>query len=58
VDSLFFLFKDQPFVSLFSHQEFFADEETSKEGLLAFTFQEVPSSPVYRWFIKKGTSNS
>jgi hypothetical protein len=56
VDSLFFLFKDQPFVSLFSHQEFFADEETSKEGLLAF--QEVPSSPVYRWFIKKGTSNS
>lgn len=52
-DLLFFLFKDQPFVSVFSHQEFFADEETSKEGLLAFPFQEVPSSPVYRWFIKK-----
>ena len=52
-DSLFFLFKDQPFVSVFSHQEFFADEETSKKGLLAFPFQEVLSSPGYRWFIKK-----
>ncbi|KAK9011641.1 hypothetical protein V6N11_044487 [Hibiscus sabdariffa] len=26
-DPLFFLFKDQPFVSVFSHREFFADEE-------------------------------
>ncbi|KAH0849427.1 hypothetical protein HID58_096411 [Brassica napus] len=32
-DPLFFLFKDQPFVSVFSHREFFADEEMSK-GLL------------------------
>ncbi|MBA0872975.1 hypothetical protein Goshw_024564, partial [Gossypium schwendimanii] len=26
-DPLFFIFKDQPFVSVFSHREFFADEE-------------------------------
>jgi len=32
-DPLFFLFKDQPLVSVFSHREFFADEEMSK-GLL------------------------
>nr|UBX38617.1 hypothetical protein RF2 [Bupleurum fruticosum]UBX38634.1 hypothetical protein RF2 [Bupleurum fruticosum] len=51
-DPLFFLFKDQPFVSVFSHREFFADEEMSK-GLLTFTFQ--PGYPIYihtRWFIK------
>ena len=32
-DPLFFLFKYQPFVSVFSHREFFADKEMSK-GLL------------------------
>ncbi|KAL8265437.1 hypothetical protein R6Q59_023567 [Mikania micrantha] len=32
-DPLFFLFKAQPFVSVFSHRELFADEEMSK-GLL------------------------
>ncbi|MBA0654716.1 hypothetical protein Goklo_021655, partial [Gossypium klotzschianum] len=32
-DPLFFLFKDQSFVSVFSHREFFADEEMSN-GLL------------------------
>ncbi|KAK8934837.1 Protein ycf2 [Platanthera zijinensis] len=32
-DPLFSLFKDQPFVSVFSRREFFADEEMSK-GLL------------------------
>ncbi|KAL4036018.1 hypothetical protein IC575_004740 [Cucumis melo] len=33
VDPLFFLFKDHPFVSVFSHREFFADEEISKRWL-------------------------
>uniref|UniRef100_A0A803N746 Ycf2 n=1 Tax=Chenopodium quinoa TaxID=63459 RepID=A0A803N746_CHEQI len=49
-DPLFFLFKDQPFVSVFSHQEFFADEEISK-GLL--TYQMNPPISIFqRWFIK------
>nr|QFQ49017.1 hypothetical chloroplast RF21 [Memecylon ligustrifolium]QFQ49035.1 hypothetical chloroplast RF21 [Memecylon ligustrifolium] len=49
-DPLFFLFKDQPFVSVFSHREFFADEEMSK-GLL--TSQADPPTSIYkRWFIK------
>nr|YP_009571894.1 hypothetical protein RF2 [Barbeuia madagascariensis]QBC71480.1 hypothetical protein RF2 [Barbeuia madagascariensis] len=49
-DPLFFLFKDQPFVSVFSHREFFADEEMSK-GLL--TSQMDPPTSIYkRWFIK------
>ncbi|KAL7212584.1 hypothetical protein ACSBR2_015303 [Camellia fascicularis] len=50
-DPLFFLFKDQPFVSVFSHQELFVDEEMSK-GLL--TSQTYPSTSIYKgWFIKK-----
>nr|YP_009570908.1 hypothetical protein RF2 [Mesembryanthemum cordifolium]YP_009570925.1 hypothetical protein RF2 [Mesembryanthemum cordifolium]QBC68013.1 hypothetical protein RF2 [Mesembryanthemum cordifolium]QBC68014.1 hypothetical protein RF2 [Mesembryanthemum cordifolium] len=49
-DPLFFLFKDQPFVSVFSHREFFADGEMSK-GLL--TSQMDPPTSIYkRWFIK------
>nr|QJQ78861.1 Ycf2 [Glycyrrhiza triphylla] len=49
-DPLFFLFKDQPFVSVFLHREFFADEEMSR-GLL--TFQTDISKYIYkRWFIK------
>nr|QKK48698.1 Ycf2 [Robeschia schimperii]QKK48718.1 Ycf2 [Robeschia schimperii] len=49
-DPLFFLFKDQPFVFVFSHREFFADEEMSK-GLL--TSQTDPPTSIYkRWFIK------
>ncbi|KAK8686227.1 hypothetical protein V6N13_125254 [Hibiscus sabdariffa] len=49
-DPLFFLFKDQPFVSVFSHREFFADEEMLK-GLL--TSQTNPPTSIYkRWFIK------
>ncbi|KAG6750212.1 hypothetical protein POTOM_047304 [Populus tomentosa] len=49
-DPLFFLFKDQPLVSVFSHREFFADEEMSK-GLL--TSQTDPPTSIYkRWFIK------
>ncbi|YP_008592532.1 Ycf2 (chloroplast) [Andrographis paniculata] len=49
-DPLFFLFKDQPPGSVFSHREFFADEEMSK-GLL--TSQTDPPTSIYkRWFIK------
>nr|YP_009108803.1 hypothetical chloroplast protein [Oncinotis tenuiloba]YP_009108820.1 hypothetical chloroplast protein [Oncinotis tenuiloba]AIW05647.1 hypothetical chloroplast protein [Oncinotis tenuiloba]AIW05664.1 hypothetical chloroplast protein [Oncinotis tenuiloba] len=49
-DPLFFLFKDQPPGSVFSHRELFADEEMSK-GLL--TFQTDPPTSIYkRWFIK------
>nr|YP_010118405.1 Ycf2 [Pilea plataniflora]YP_010118424.1 Ycf2 [Pilea plataniflora]QQY86017.1 Ycf2 [Pilea plataniflora]QQY86040.1 Ycf2 [Pilea plataniflora] len=62
-DPLFFLFKDQPFVSVFSHREFFADEEMSKGFLTSQT--DLPTSQtdlptsmdnmdyIYiRWFIK------
>nr|YP_009689976.1 hypothetical protein RF2 [Justicia leptostachya]YP_009689995.1 hypothetical protein RF2 [Justicia leptostachya]QEJ80868.1 hypothetical protein RF2 [Justicia leptostachya]QEJ80879.1 hypothetical protein RF2 [Justicia leptostachya] len=49
-DPLFFLFKDQPPGSVFSHRELFADEEMSK-GLL--TSQTDPPTSIYkRWFIK------
>nr|YP_008999976.1 hypothetical chloroplast RF21 [Agrostemma githago]YP_008999993.1 hypothetical chloroplast RF21 [Agrostemma githago]AGZ17967.1 hypothetical chloroplast RF21 [Agrostemma githago]AGZ17984.1 hypothetical chloroplast RF21 [Agrostemma githago] len=49
-DPLFFLSKDQPFVSVFSHREFFADEEMPK-GLL--TSQKYTPTSIYtRWFIK------
>ncbi|KAF8098591.1 hypothetical protein N665_0263s0020 [Sinapis alba] len=49
-DPLFFLFKDQPFVSVFSHREFFADKEMSKELL---TSQTDPPTSIYKcWFIK------
>ncbi|KAH0851501.1 hypothetical protein HID58_094700, partial [Brassica napus] len=57
-DPLFFLFKDQPFVSVFSHREFFADEEMSK-GLL--TSQTDPPTSIYNAGLsrirKKSTSN-
>nr|QXO02874.1 Ycf2 [Cheirostylis montana]QXO02886.1 Ycf2 [Cheirostylis montana] len=49
-DPFFSLFEDQPFVSVFSRREFFADEEMSK-GLIAY--QTNPSTSMYkRWFIK------
>ncbi|KAM3204613.1 hypothetical protein P3L10_028022 [Capsicum annuum] len=49
-DPLFFLFKDQPPGSVFSHRELFADEEMSK-GLL--TSQTDPPTSIYKcWFIK------
>nr|YP_010448625.1 hypothetical protein RF2 [Schnabelia terniflora]YP_010448648.1 hypothetical protein RF2 [Schnabelia terniflora]UTS56660.1 hypothetical protein RF2 [Schnabelia terniflora]UTS56661.1 hypothetical protein RF2 [Schnabelia terniflora]UZG90256.1 Ycf2 [Schnabelia terniflora]UZG90279.1 Ycf2 [Schnabelia terniflora] len=49
-DPLFFLFKDQPPGSMFSHRELFADEEMSK-GFL--TPQADPPRSMYdRWFIK------
>nr|UEE84023.1 Ycf2 [Paris guizhouensis]UEE84109.1 Ycf2 [Paris axialis]UEE85047.1 Ycf2 [Paris vaniotii]UEE85305.1 Ycf2 [Paris variabilis]UEE85907.1 Ycf2 [Paris lihengiana]WRK69070.1 hypothetical protein RF2 [Paris sp. SP-2023a] len=49
-DPFFFLFKDQPFVSVFSRREFFADEEMSK-GLIA---SQMNFSTDLRkcWFIK------
>ncbi|XP_047260364.1 protein Ycf2 A-like, partial [Capsicum annuum] len=49
-DPLFFLFKDQPPGSVFSHRELFADEVMSK-GIL--TSQTDPPTSIYRcWFIK------
>nr|YP_010259001.1 hypothetical chloroplast RF21 [Chiloglottis cornuta]YP_010259009.1 hypothetical chloroplast RF21 [Chiloglottis cornuta]UIX23871.1 hypothetical chloroplast RF21 [Chiloglottis cornuta]UIX23879.1 hypothetical chloroplast RF21 [Chiloglottis cornuta] len=49
-DPFFSLFKDQPFVSVFSRREYFADEEMSK-GLIAS--QTNPPTSIYkRWFIK------
>nr|YP_009166849.1 putative chloroplast RF21 [Viscum crassulae]YP_009166857.1 putative chloroplast RF21 [Viscum crassulae]ALC75149.1 putative chloroplast RF21 [Viscum crassulae]ALC75157.1 putative chloroplast RF21 [Viscum crassulae] len=54
-DPLFFLFKDPTFASVFSHREFFADEEMSK-GLL--TSQTDPPTSIYkRWFIKNTQEN-
>nr|YP_009769219.1 hypothetical chloroplast RF21 [Clitoria ternatea]YP_009769236.1 hypothetical chloroplast RF21 [Clitoria ternatea]QIS99920.1 hypothetical chloroplast RF21 [Clitoria ternatea]QIS99937.1 hypothetical chloroplast RF21 [Clitoria ternatea] len=49
-DPLFFLFKDQSFVSVFSHREFFADEKMSR-GLLT-SQADLPTSIYKRWFIK------
>ncbi|RYR46519.1 hypothetical protein Ahy_A07g032244 [Arachis hypogaea] len=51
-DPLFFLLKDQPFVSVsvFSHRQFFADEEMSKGLLTSQTY--LPTSIYKRWFIK------
>nr|YP_010830748.1 hypothetical protein RF2 [Potamogeton distinctus]YP_010830766.1 hypothetical protein RF2 [Potamogeton distinctus]YP_010830920.1 hypothetical protein RF2 [Potamogeton wrightii]YP_010830938.1 hypothetical protein RF2 [Potamogeton wrightii]WFF50638.1 hypothetical protein RF2 [Potamogeton distinctus]WFF50656.1 hypothetical protein RF2 [Potamogeton distinctus]WFF50896.1 hypothetical protein RF2 [Potamogeton wrightii]WFF50914.1 hypothetical protein RF2 [Potamogeton wrightii] len=49
-DPFFFLFKDQPFVSVFSRREFFADEEMSK-GLIT-SQKNTPTSIYKRWFIK------
>ncbi|KAJ7941493.1 Protein Ycf2 [Quillaja saponaria] len=49
-DPLFFLFKDQPFVSVFSHREFFADKEMSRGLLTSQT--DLPTSIYKRWFIK------
>nr|YP_010974795.1 Ycf2 [Lysiana exocarpi]YP_010974803.1 Ycf2 [Lysiana exocarpi]WNR57372.1 Ycf2 [Lysiana exocarpi]WNR57380.1 Ycf2 [Lysiana exocarpi]WNR57437.1 Ycf2 [Lysiana exocarpi]WNR57445.1 Ycf2 [Lysiana exocarpi] len=49
-DPLFFLFKDEPFVSVFSHREFFADEEMSKGLLTSQT--DPPTSISKHWFIK------
>lgn len=50
-DPLFFLVEDQPFVSVFSHREFFADEEMSRGPLTSQT--DLPTSISKRWFIKK-----
>uniref|UniRef100_A0AAU6N911 Protein Ycf2 n=1 Tax=Potentilla delavayi TaxID=3091642 RepID=A0AAU6N911_9ROSA len=49
-DPLFFLFKDPPFISVFSHREFFADEEMPKGLLTSQT--DLPTTLYKRWFIK------
>nr|YP_009241790.1 hypothetical chloroplast RF21 [Tofieldia thibetica]YP_009241807.1 hypothetical chloroplast RF21 [Tofieldia thibetica]AMQ13365.1 hypothetical chloroplast RF21 [Tofieldia thibetica]AMQ13382.1 hypothetical chloroplast RF21 [Tofieldia thibetica] len=49
-DPFFFLFKDQPFVSVFSRREFFADEEMSKGLITSQT--NLPTSISKCWFIK------
>ncbi|XP_057730032.1 protein Ycf2-like [Arachis stenosperma] len=51
-DPLFFLLKDQSFVSVsvFSHRQFFADEDMSK-GLLTSQI-DLPTSIYKRWFIR------
>nr|QCL17972.1 hypothetical chloroplast RF21 [Geosiris aphylla]QCL17980.1 hypothetical chloroplast RF21 [Geosiris aphylla] len=49
-DLFFFLFKDQPFVSVFSRREFFADEEMLKGLITSQT--NLPTSIYKRWFIK------
>nr|AEX93966.1 hypothetical chloroplast RF21 [Haworthia cymbiformis] len=49
-DPFFFLFKDQPFVSVFSRREFFADEEMPKGLIISQT--NLPASLYKRWFIK------
>ncbi|KAK5786324.1 hypothetical protein PVK06_040960 [Gossypium arboreum] len=52
---LFFLFKDQPFVFVFSHRKFFSNEKMSK-GLL--TSQTDPPTFIYKhWFIKNTQEN-
>nr|YP_009863963.1 Ycf2 [Corsia dispar]QKE31450.1 Ycf2 [Corsia dispar] len=49
-DPFFFLFKDQPSVSVFSRRKFFADEEMSKGLITSQT--DPPKSMSERWFIK------
>nr|YP_009352012.1 hypothetical chloroplast RF21 [Schoepfia jasminodora]AQW41730.1 hypothetical chloroplast RF21 [Schoepfia jasminodora] len=54
-DPLFFLFKEHPFVSVFSHREFFTDK--ARSGL--FTSQTDPATSIYkRWFIKNTQENN
>nr|YP_009000056.1 hypothetical chloroplast RF21 [Silene conoidea]YP_009000074.1 hypothetical chloroplast RF21 [Silene conoidea]AGZ18047.1 hypothetical chloroplast RF21 [Silene conoidea]AGZ18065.1 hypothetical chloroplast RF21 [Silene conoidea] len=47
-DPLFFLSNDQPFASVFSHREFFADEEIPKR--LFTTQKDTPTSMYKRFF--------
>ncbi|TKY49579.1 Ycf2 protein [Spatholobus suberectus] len=49
-DPLFFLFKDQPFVSVFSHRQFFTEEEMLRVLLISQT--DLPTSIYKHWFIK------
>nr|QQL04791.1 Ycf2 [Alhagi sparsifolia] len=51
-DPLFLLFKDHPFVSVFSHREFFADEEMSRVLLTSQTQKDFWKYINKRWFIK------
>nr|YP_009895533.1 Ycf2 [Diptychocarpus strictus]YP_009895552.1 Ycf2 [Diptychocarpus strictus]QKK41993.1 Ycf2 [Diptychocarpus strictus]QKK42012.1 Ycf2 [Diptychocarpus strictus] len=50
-DPLFLLFTDQPSVSVFSHQEFFTDEEML-QGLFTSQPQKERKSMSIRWFLK------
>nr|YP_010163418.1 hypothetical chloroplast RF21 [Parochetus communis]QRI61210.1 hypothetical chloroplast RF21 [Parochetus communis] len=51
-DPLFLLFKDHSFVSVFSHREFFADEEISTGLLTAQTKKTLWKYLNKTWFIK------
>nr|YP_009443816.1 hypothetical chloroplast RF2 [Aconitum sinomontanum]ATU07016.1 hypothetical chloroplast RF2 [Aconitum sinomontanum] len=46
------LFKDQPFVSVFSRREFFADQEMLKGLLILTSRKKTPTSIYKRWLIK------
>nr|YP_009584339.1 hypothetical chloroplast RF2 [Aconitum brachypodum]YP_009584357.1 hypothetical chloroplast RF2 [Aconitum brachypodum]YP_010031186.1 hypothetical chloroplast RF2 [Aconitum pendulum]YP_010031204.1 hypothetical chloroplast RF2 [Aconitum pendulum]YP_010127538.1 hypothetical chloroplast RF2 [Aconitum flavum]YP_010127555.1 hypothetical chloroplast RF2 [Aconitum flavum]YP_010313351.1 hypothetical chloroplast RF2 [Aconitum stylosum]YP_010313367.1 hypothetical chloroplast RF2 [Aconitum stylosum]W len=46
------LFKDQPFVSVFSRREFFADQEMLKGLLILTSKKKTPTSIYKRWLIK------
>nr|WRH31715.1 Ycf2 [Pereskia aculeata]WRH31730.1 Ycf2 [Pereskia aculeata] len=50
-DPIFFLFQDEPLVSVFSNREFFTDEEMSKE-LFISNKMDPPTSMYKSWFIK------
>ncbi|CAN1200293.1 Protein Ycf2 [Linum perenne] len=51
-DPLFFLFNDDPSVSVFSNREFFAADEEMSKGLLLTSLEEPSTSMYKRWFIK------
>nr|YP_010426522.1 Ycf2 [Phyllolobium chinense]USM11214.1 Ycf2 [Phyllolobium chinense] len=52
VDPLFLLFKDDTFVSVFSHREFFADEEMSRVLLTSQTDKDDWKYINQPWFMK------
>nr|YP_010964656.1 hypothetical chloroplast RF21 [Hedysarum citrinum]WNM89311.1 hypothetical chloroplast RF21 [Hedysarum citrinum] len=56
-DPLFLLFQDHPFVSVFSHREFCADEEISTALLTSKTDQFYWKDLNKRWFIKNPEEN-
>lgn len=56
-DPLFLLFQDHPFVSVFSHREFFADEEMSTVLITSQTQKDYWKYINKRWFIKNPEEN-
>uniref|UniRef100_UPI0030E4726F Ycf2 n=1 Tax=Hedysarum drobovii TaxID=2906541 RepID=UPI0030E4726F len=56
-DPLFLLFQDRPCVSVFSHREFFADEEISTVLLTSQTQKDFWKYINKRWFIKNPEEN-
>nr|YP_010964732.1 hypothetical chloroplast RF21 [Hedysarum longigynophorum]WNM89387.1 hypothetical chloroplast RF21 [Hedysarum longigynophorum] len=56
-DPLFLLFQDHPFVSVFSHREFCADEEMSTALLTSQTEKYYWKYLNKRWFIKNPEEN-